>query len=863
MLLPWLLPGFLRAQITSGQWRTYTEADGFAGNWVYDSVQTPDRALWFGADKGVFRFDGAWRHFGVDDGLPAGSVRALLVDADGAVWAGTDIGVARWQEEAWVQYGVDSGLPAAPIFALAQLSDGRLWAGGAAGLFEWQEARQGWTRVAGAPTSRAVALAPDATGGVWLADGNRLYHYQEEHWQEIPIVWQGKALAASVMALEPSRGQGVWIGTDGEGVFYYDGRLRRYTAADGLPKDKITSLYEEDEDTLWVGTNGGGVGRLKRGRWQTFTAVDGLASDFVTSVFADADGILWFGAAGGISRLDDKTWQDGQGDANAPRTPILSLAAAEDALLWAGSSEDGVFRFDGAAWERLPVFQNDAIESVFLDADGHLWVGTNGAGVAQQGEGQTRWFSTKQGLAGDVVLAIAQTPDRAMWFGTFGQGLSRWDGQTWQTFTTGQGLGSNQIQALFVDASGRLWAGTQGGVSVLENGVWRTYTTSDGLAANDIRGITQAADGSMWFATWGNGVSRLQDGAWTSFSTSDGLPAAGVEAIWAEKQGPRVWFGTAAGLGVYDGRTWQRYPLANGAVSQQIHALAPGPDGSIYLGTDAGVLRFRPDSTPPEVDIRALNNHPPGDAPFPLTPAQSLSIDLEGRDMLTPSSDLYYLYRLADYDAGWRGATDLPITYQPLPPGRYRLEVMARDASLNYSQPKAIEIEVSRNLASVWLPGVGQVGGGAAMLAIAGLAVIGAAFLLHRVWRHCALRQEQASSASALQSLHRWQPHPRDGYVLRSPRIAETDRVDLAPEQRAFAGRTPHWQDLAALSATRASATTSRPGLPLCPGHGGPGRDTRGRVLSPFDGGGGRDGRAGSRRPAWNRAIAVSYPPAR
>ncbi len=50
-----------------------------------------------------------------------------------------------------------------------------------------------------------------------------------------------------------------------------------------------------------------------------------------------------------------------------------------------------------------------------------------------------------------------------MWLGTDGGGVVRYDGKEFKTFTTREGLAHDVVKAIAEDQQGRLWFGTQGG----------------------------------------------------------------------------------------------------------------------------------------------------------------------------------------------------------------------------------------------------------------------------------------------------------------------------------------------------------------------------------------------------------------
>ena len=61
------------------------------------------------------------------------------------------------------------------------------------------------------------------------------------------------------------------------------------------------NVAEDREGSLWIGTDGGGLNRLRHGKFTIFTPRDGLPGLIVQSVFVDSRNDVWVGttAAGG------------------------------------------------------------------------------------------------------------------------------------------------------------------------------------------------------------------------------------------------------------------------------------------------------------------------------------------------------------------------------------------------------------------------------------------------------------------------------------------------------------------------------------------------------------------------------------
>ncbi len=94
-----------------------------------------------------------------------------------------------------------------------------------------------------------------------------------------------------VWAVHEGRDGSLWIGTFGGGLNRLkDGRFDVYTSADGLPDTSVRAIQEDAAGTLWIGTTNGGVARLSQGRFTTITTKDGLSSNVVRSLYADQAG---------------------------------------------------------------------------------------------------------------------------------------------------------------------------------------------------------------------------------------------------------------------------------------------------------------------------------------------------------------------------------------------------------------------------------------------------------------------------------------------------------------------------------------------------------------------------------------------
>ena len=100
------------------------------------------------------------------------------------------------------------------------------------------------------------------------------------------------------------------VGTRGAGVFWYepDGKFRQISKIQGLSDDNVLSLCMDRGGNLWVGTDGGGLNRVKR---KIFNTPDAVHPFTAQSVSEDEHGGIWAAFnAHGVSYWNTNSAQD-------------------------------------------------------------------------------------------------------------------------------------------------------------------------------------------------------------------------------------------------------------------------------------------------------------------------------------------------------------------------------------------------------------------------------------------------------------------------------------------------------------------------------------------------------------------------
>ena len=429
-----------------------------------------------------------------------------------------------------------------------------------------------------------IALACLAAPAAALDPARALTQYRQEKWNT------GDGLPqSSVESIAQTRDGYLWLGTQ-EGLARFDGvRFVVFDRANtrALGHNRITALLA-DEDSLWIGTEGGGLTRLRGGTFTTFTRKQGLPNDRVRSLALDERGVLFVGTDEGLARSVGEAFVPLAG---APRDRINAVLTSRRHGLMVGA-RTGLFQGrEEGRFEPLapPGLAPGSVRALVEDEDGTLWIGTPN-GVLVLGErGATAW-TEKQGLSGKNVLCLRRDRAGNHWVGTEEGGLTRIapDGRA-ARFSAAHGLSNNIVLALLEDREGNFWVGMQdGGLNRFSDGRFVAWGRREGLGADIVWPVLGDREGNIWMGTSTGGLGRLRDGRLTSYTMKDGLPSNAVEALAQDAEGI-LWIGTRrGGLARWrDGRFSRfEHPLPGPSIG----ALCPGRDGSLWIGMRGGGL---------------------------------------------------------------------------------------------------------------------------------------------------------------------------------------------------------------------------------------------------------------------------------
>ncbi|MDX9872624.1 MAG: two-component regulator propeller domain-containing protein [Clostridia bacterium] len=590
-----------------------------AGALVNTMFQDSAGFLWFGAQTGLYRYNGySLKQYGFHseqtNDFMANFITAIAEDGEGSIWLGTFGGglfKLNPQTEETVHFYHREGEPGLHdnfIRALTRDAAGRLWIGTrnrgldvldpVSGQFTHYEHQPGDPASISANT--ITALAWDKTGALWIGTGDGLNKFQPRTGSFLHFPAQGQAAAGGgddyVESLYADRQGVLWVAAG-------DGGLSRFVPETGtflegafpeLESLRVNRIYEDVSGSLWIGTYGSGLRMLDQdsGKFTVpgyaFFQNTTAATYRILSLFADTSGNLWLGTEGnGIAKINTHLnfnfYRNKANEIRFSDEVILSIYKDRAGTVWLGTANGGVNRFEREAG-RITYYQHDprdgssissnTITSIYEDAQGIFWFGAID-GTLNRFEPVTEAF-THYDLADPVhtgggdngILQIYEGTEGGLWVCTANCGLIRFDRSagSWRRFIPlpedPQSISSNHVLSVAEDRNGLLWVGTAGsGLNKLvpATGVFTRYGLhAPGLALPILEyDVRSIVDDRdrLWLAT-NRGLAVLDKaGGRLELVEAEGQAAGIFIAGLLQDTGDNLWLSTTNGLVKYGGRS--------------------------------------------------------------------------------------------------------------------------------------------------------------------------------------------------------------------------------------------------------------------------------------------------------------------
>ena len=494
------------------------------------------------------------------------------------------------------------------------------------------------------------------------------------------------------------RSSKVWLGTM-EGLYIFDPDTNatveyKHSATDAfsLPNNSVWKIYEDRQGNVWIGTYSGKlcfVDMEEGDAFRSYFSGSGSLNYAPVSAFAEDDDYLWIGTeGGGVNRMDKRTGEfrlleDGQ---NVVSNNIKSLVMDGKRNLWVSTFRGGIGVFDAGRRETAHygrgqegaeggLLVNDVRKTV-LEGDSGLWIAYQypapKISYFSFKEKKCRHISLDNAGSYDYLFDIMRQGERTLW-AISNEALYRLDTQTEEVKKVMPG--DSEYWGLFtfcLDDEGNIWIGTIGnGLVKFDTNTLKFTRVKDGLQ-REVYSIYSIcySDGKLWMGT------------------DDGLccydPADEQQMTFDKRENTQ-------------GQVY--YPLA----------VLKGKDGTLYFGGTDGFTVVDPKRIacnrrkPRAVISEFFVDHEPVHSKYAGSDAShTIVLDYDESNFgFEFSSDNYQIpeknmfrYRLKGYNDHWItvDARQRTVMYSKVAAGTYSFEVCAANNDGVWGTPTVIKV---------------------------------------------------------------------------------------------------------------------------------------------------------------------------
>lgn len=325
---------------------------------------------------------------------------------------------------------------------------------------------------------------------------------------------------------------------------------------------KIWAIYQDQNNNYWFGSNGNGV-FFYDGKFLTrLTTEDGLIDNTIRGIQGDYLGNVFIETPEGISkfdaRLNDKVRQGKTFTTLKPINSSSNKWKLEPNDLWfnCNGNANHVYRYDGEFLFELKLPRKNLYEAFGTDVKGLSFEGMNSSPYS--------------------VFGIDKDKEGNLWIGTIVAGAFRYDGKSFlwiaekelSTLPDGRIPG---VRSMLEDKDGNFWLSNFiSKYRITDKDSVMTYEKLEGIDMSKGQfenrlpyfnsGLVDN-NGILWMTTYSGGVWKYDGDQLANWEIKDGETEVLLVSIYQDNKGT-IWLGTDnAGAYKYNGKSFEKFKL--------------------------------------------------------------------------------------------------------------------------------------------------------------------------------------------------------------------------------------------------------------------------------------------------------------
>lgn len=481
-----------------------------------------------------------------------------------------------------------NGLLSNYVKSVCKDNDGKYWFGYEDGISvidgeNWKAIYE----IDGVPLSSISCIFKDSKNKLWLSSRqNHLFTYDGNTWTIIEGS-DSTFNTHSIKEIIEDKYHNIWMDSDW-GVSRYDGI--NWTNYNTL--GDIYSLATDTLGNIWAGTNGRGVFKFDGNEWINYTE---YLTDKVEAIYVDGNNNIWFGASNGIWKFDGTNWNH-----ISDISYLTGITGGENGEIYVSSlyNNTGFYKFSNNTWTYYNTSNSGIISNSIVKmtkTDNKIWLFSSIFGICSFNNEDFTTL-TCDGLIDNGVNTIYQDNNNIYWFGT-NRGISTFDNKIWNSNLNGSGIqDSSPISGI------RVWSinqtitnahifATDNYVSILEYDAW---TNDNSFPHQQIFTMFKDHQDNLWYSTM-IGMTKYDNSSYTQFrfpykyDMSTSPPFQFLHFIFsvAQDSANNIYAADSNyGLRIYDGNQWKLDESFG-----NVNAVFCDLENNTWIGTKNGLFK--------------------------------------------------------------------------------------------------------------------------------------------------------------------------------------------------------------------------------------------------------------------------------
>lgn len=218
--------------------------------------------------------------------------------------------------------GLDSNsLKSNFVVTILETSQKEILIGTYSGLYKYNPQRDNFSLIKEvAPDAFVYSLYEDHSGTIWvgtIGDGVYYFDSRQQHGKlDVRLLKKNQQLRNNVVSIFEDSSHAIWLATEGSGITRYNPVTKsvyNYSTENGLPSNFIYKIVQDKRNNLWISSSNGLLCFNQTNRsFKVYNTSNGILNNQFNynSGFVDSLGNLYFGSLRGMIRFNPEDLQE-------------------------------------------------------------------------------------------------------------------------------------------------------------------------------------------------------------------------------------------------------------------------------------------------------------------------------------------------------------------------------------------------------------------------------------------------------------------------------------------------------------------------------------------------------------------------